>query len=111
MEENFLPIKVEVLSERSGNIYKSVAIAGIRANQLTLELKDELTRKLAEFAPAHDNLEEIMENREQIEISKFYERKPKPSMVALKEVLDNEVYYRNPFDPTDTNAPELGPDA
>lgn len=101
-------MEIEKLVAPTGNIYKSVSIIGKRADQLTLELKDELTRKLAEFAPAHDNLEEIIENREQIEISKFYERKPKPSQDAVREFFDDDIYYRSRIDPADTNAPELG---
>ncbi|MEM7037976.1 MAG: hypothetical protein AAF570_13415 [Bacteroidota bacterium] len=107
MEENFLPIDLDHLSGKSGNIYKSVSIIGLRANQLTLELKDELSRKLAEFAPAHDNLDEITENREQIEISKFYERKPKPSQDAVREFQNDKVYWRNRDNPADTNVPDM----
>ncbi|HHG86236.1 MAG TPA: RNA polymerase Rpb6 [Bacteroidetes bacterium] len=107
MEDDFLPLDVEALSLVSGNIYKSVYIVGKRANQLTLELKDELARKLAEFAPAHDNLDEIMENREQIEISRFYERKPKPSQDSVHFFLDGKTYWRDRDNPLDTNAPDL----
>ena len=109
MGEEFLPLEVERLSIYTGNIYKSVRVCGMRANQLTITIKEELSKKLAEFAPAHDNLEEVVENREQIEISKFYERKPKPVQNALHAFLDEEVYFRNSMDPTDTNAPELAP--
>lgn len=107
MEEDFLPLDLQRLVDPSGNIYKSVALVGKRANQLTLELKDELTRKLAEFAPAHDNLDEITENREQIEISKYYERQPKPHQNALKSFMEEGVYYRSKDNPDDTNAPEI----
>lgn len=107
MEEDFLPLDVEALSVASGNIYKSVSIVGARANQLTLDLKDELARKLAEFAPAHDNLDEITENREQIEISRFYERKPKPTQDSVHNFLANETYWRDRNNPLDTNAPDL----
>ncbi len=77
-----------------GNIYEAVMIVAKRANQISVEMKQELTRKLEEFAYYTDNLEEVFENREQIEISKFYERLPKPSLIALQEYLDGEVYYR-----------------
>jgi hypothetical protein len=80
-----------------------VSIIGKRANQLTTELKEELSKKLAEFAPAHDNLEEIIENREQIEISRTYEARPKPSQDAVWEFLDGKVYWRNPHDAEDAN--------
>ena len=107
MEENFLPLDMETLAATTGNVYKSVALIGKRANQLTIELKEELTRKLAEFAPAHDNLDEVTENREQIEISKFYERQPKSHQRSLKSFVAGEVYFRNKDNPMDTNAPEI----
>jgi DNA-directed RNA polymerase subunit K/omega len=80
----------------TGNIYESVMIISKRSNQIGVEMKQELNRKLEEFAYYTDNLEEVFENREQIEISKFYERLPKPTLIALQEFFDNEVYYRNP---------------
>lgn len=98
MNEDFLPIEMEKLVESTGNVYKSVAIVARRADQLTLELKEELQKKLAEFAPAHDNLEEIMENREQIEISRYYERKPKPTQEATESFLEGGVYFRGAED-------------
>jgi DNA-directed RNA polymerase subunit K/omega len=82
------------LQEKCGNIYKAVKIISTRANQLSVTSKEELNAKLAEFASTVDNLEEVFENREQIEISKFYERMPKPSKVALEEFLRDEVYYK-----------------
>lgn len=84
------------LDTPTGNIYESVAIISKRANQISAELKEELTGKLNEFATHTDNLEEVFENREQIEISKYYERLPKPVNVALQEFLDGKVYHRNP---------------
>lgn len=93
---SFLPLDVASLGEQSGNLYRSLVIVGKRANQLTSELKDELSQKLAEFAPSYDNLEEVMENKEQIEISRFYERKPKPTQVALELFMREEVYFRDP---------------
>jgi DNA-directed RNA polymerase subunit K/omega len=82
------------LSGESGNIYETVMIVARRANQISVEMKQELNRKLEEFAYYTDNLEEVFENREQIEISKFYERLPKPTLIALQEYLDDEIYYR-----------------
>ncbi|HTL81912.1 MAG TPA: DNA-directed RNA polymerase subunit omega [Bacteroidia bacterium] len=79
----------------TGNLYESVAIISKRANQISAELKEELTGKLNEFATHTDNLEEVFENREQIEISKFYERLPKPTSVAAQEFLEGKVYFRN----------------
>jgi deoxyribodipyrimidine photolyase-like uncharacterized protein len=67
-----------------------------RANQINVELKEELTGKLQEFASSTDNLEEIFENREQIEISKFYEKMPKPVAMAMQEMLNDDIYVRNP---------------
>jgi len=81
---------------QTGNIYEAVAIMSKRANQISTELKEELTSKLQEFGSNNDNLEEIFENREQIEVSKFYEKLPKPSLIAVQEFLEEKVYYRNP---------------
>ncbi|MDP4208519.1 MAG: DNA-directed RNA polymerase subunit omega [Bacteroidota bacterium] len=84
------------LEAPTGNIYESVMVVSKRANQISVEIKQELNRKLEEFAYYTDNLEEVFENREQIEISKFYERLPKASLIALQEFMDNEIYFRNP---------------
>lgn len=84
------------IDRETGNIYETVAIVSKRANQIGSELKEELNRKLEEFASYTDNLEEVFENREQIEISRFYERLPKPSLIAMQEFLDGEIYYRKP---------------
>jgi DNA-directed RNA polymerase subunit K/omega len=81
---------------QTGNIYEAVAIMSKRANQISTELKEELTSKLQEFGSNNDNLEEIFENREQIEVSKFYEKLPKPSLIAVQEFLEDKIYYRNP---------------
>ncbi len=84
------------LCEETGNIYESVAIIAKRANQISVDLKSELSKKLQEFASTSDNLDEIFENREQIEISRYYEKLPKPSLIATQEFRDGKVYYRNP---------------
>lgn len=89
------------LDGKTGNIYESIAIISKRANQISAEMKEELTNKLAEFASNTDNLEEIFENREQIEISKYYERLPKPSLIAIQEFFDNKIYHRNPVAPVE----------
>ncbi len=87
---------VRELDKTTDNIYESIVIISKRANQIASNLKEELHGKLAEFASSNDNLEEVFENREQIEISKHYERMPKPSLIAVDEFLHNKVYYRNP---------------
>ena len=84
------------LSEETGNIYESVAIIGKRANQISADIKHDLTKKLAEFASYNDSLEEVFENREQIEISRYYERLPKPTLLATQEFIENNVYWRDP---------------
>jgi DNA-directed RNA polymerase subunit K/omega len=83
------------LEEKTGNIYESIAILAKRSNQINVDLKEELTQKLQEFASSTDNLEEIFENREQIEISKFYERLPKPVAMAIEELMEEQVYWRD----------------
>jgi DNA-directed RNA polymerase subunit K/omega len=85
------------LDVETQNVYESVAIISKRANQISAELKEELTGKLNEFASHTDNLEEVFENREQIEISKFYERLPKPVNIAIQEFHEGRVYHRNPL--------------
>ena len=78
------------------NVYESVAIMSKRANQISAKMKEDLARKLKEFASSNDNLEEVVENREQIEISRYYEKLPKPTLMAAQEFLDDQIYYRNP---------------
>ena len=87
---------VNDLDQKTQNVYESLVIISKRANQISNNIKEELHGKLAEFASANDNLEEIFENREQIEISKHYERLPKASLVAIDEFLNDKIYYRNP---------------
>lgn len=83
------------ISGKTGNIYLSVFLASQRARQIASKTKDELTQKLSEFASNVDNLEEIFENREQIEISKYYERQPKPTSTAMDEFLADEVEFKS----------------
>jgi hypothetical protein len=80
----------------TGNVYESCVIVSKRSNQISIDLKEELTGKLNEFASNTDNLEEIFENREQIEISRFYEKLPKTNAIALKEFLEDKLFFRNP---------------
>lgn len=84
------------LAEPVGNVYEMVRIISKRANQLSVEMKQDLDTKLQEFASYTDNLEEVFENHEQIEISRFYEKLPKPSLIALQDWKEGEIYYRNP---------------
>ena len=86
--------KLVDLDQPTGNIYKSLNIISRRANQIAAEMKQELNRKLADFSSSSDSLEETFENREQIEISRYYERLPKPVIIATEEFLDDEIYYR-----------------
>ena len=80
----------------TNNIDESVAIMGKRANQIAVEMKEELKSKLEEFSSSTDNLEEMFENREQIEISRYYERLPKPTLIAAQEFEEGKIYFRNP---------------
>lgn len=82
------------LEDNTGNIYEAIVVLSKRANQISVEMKEELTQKLQEFASSTDNLEEIFENREQIEISKFYEKMPKPVALAIQELQENQIYVR-----------------
>ncbi|MDR6300322.1 DNA-directed RNA polymerase subunit omega [Mesonia maritima] len=77
------------------NIYEAISIISKRASQINTEIKKELLEKLDEFATYNDSLDEIFENKEQIEVSKFYERLPKPQSLAVQEWLENKIYYRN----------------
>lgn len=84
------------LAEPTGNIYETVAIISKRANQISVEVKQDLEKKLQEFASYNDNLEEVFENREQIEISRYYEKLPKPTLIAAQEFIEGKIYYKNP---------------
>lgn len=83
------------MSEQTGNVYETVCVIGKRANQISVEMKKELEKKLAEFT-ANDNLEEVTENREQIEISRYYEKLPKPTLIATQEYIEHKLYFSNP---------------
>lgn len=87
---------MDEIEEVTGNIYESCVVVSKRSDQLAVDLKEELINKLNEFASTTDNLEEIFENREQIEISRFYERLPKTNAIALKDFLEDKVYFRMP---------------
>lgn len=96
-----------VLESKTGNLYETVVVASKRADQIGVDLKNELNKKLEEFASYTDNLEEIFENREQIEISKFYERLPKPTLLALQEILEDKINFRIPTEEEIAQAREL----
>jgi DNA-directed RNA polymerase subunit K/omega len=89
---------------KTGNIYESVVIISKRARQIAVNIKEELNSKLADFATTVDNLEEVFENREQIEISKFYERMPKPTSTAIEEFMDGKLIARTPVESTEKPA-------
>ena len=84
------------LCKDTDNIYESIAIIAKRANQISADIKTELNKKLQEFASPTDTLDETFENREQIEISRFYERLPKPTLMATEEFIEGKIFYRNP---------------
>jgi len=88
--------EIKNIEQPIGNIYETIMIVAKRSNQISVEIKQELSKKLEEFATFTDNLEEIHENREQIEISRFYERLPKPVSIALDEFTENKLFYRKP---------------
>ena len=97
-EKTTITRNVSEIEAELGNLYEGLVTIAKRSNQINDGMKEELTAKLAEFASSSDNLEEIFENREQIEISKFYERLPKPVAIAIDEFLSGKVYHRNPED-------------
>jgi DNA-directed RNA polymerase subunit K/omega len=88
---------MNTLCEKVGNSYETVAIIAKRSNQIDQELKAELDKKLEEFSSMNDSIEEVFENREQIEISRYYEKMPKATLLATQEFIEEKVYYRNPL--------------
>ena len=84
------------LCEDTGNIYETVVIIGKRANQISVEIKNDLSKKLQEFASYNDSMDVVSEIREQIEISRYYEKLPKPTLIATQEYIEGKVYFRNP---------------
>jgi len=95
---------LDKIASRTGNIYESMVIVSKRSRQIAITIKEELNGKLAEFATTVDNLEEVFENREQIEISRFYERMPKPTSTAMEEFLEGKIMYRKRSDIDKTDA-------
>jgi len=97
-ETSTITRNMDEIEKVTGNIYESCVVVAKRSDQIAVDLKEELVGKLNEFASTTDNLEEIFENREQIEISRFYESLPKTNAIALKEFLDDKIYFRLPSD-------------
>lgn len=97
IENTTVTRKMREFDIETGNIYETVCVISKRANQIAGVMKEELDGKISEFASSTDNLEEIFENREQIEVAKYYEHLPKPSLIAVNEFLNGEIYWRNPL--------------
>ncbi len=95
---NTVTLDKNLIDAPTNNIYEAISIISKRASQINGDIKKELLEKLDEFATYNDSLEEIFENKEQIEVSKFYERLPKPHALAVQEWLENKIYYRNTAD-------------
>jgi DNA-directed RNA polymerase subunit K/omega len=93
---NTISRDMNTMSENIGNVYETVKVIGKRANQISVEIKSELDKKLQEFASFNENIEEVFENREQIEISRYYEKLPKSVLIATQEFLEDKIYHRNP---------------
>lgn len=108
---NAITRNVADLGVKVGNIYASLVVMGKRAKQINVNLKEELTSKLNEFATTNDNLEEVFENREQIEISKYYEKMANPSILATEEYINEEIFYYQPEKEEPSTDSELNADA
>ena len=98
ISSNLITRDLDLLTTKTENIYQTVVVIGKRSRQISSSIKEELSSKLAEFASTVDNLEEIFENREQIEISRFYERLPKPTTSATEEFREDKIMYRDAVD-------------
>ncbi len=96
IENTTVTRKMRNFDKGTDNIYETVCIISKRANQISGVMKEDLDAKISEFATSTDNLEEIFENREQIEVAKYYEHLPKPTLIAVNEYINEEIYYRNP---------------
>lgn len=93
---NAVTRNIEDFTKGTSNVYETVVVLSKRANQIGAEMKEELNQKISEFATTTDNLEEVFENREQIEIAKYFEHLPKPTLIAVQEYINEEIYIRNP---------------
>jgi DNA-directed RNA polymerase subunit K/omega len=94
-EKTTITRNLKELDQQTGNIYETITVLAKRANQINVNLKEELQAKLEEFASTTDNLEEIFENREQIEVSRFYERLPKPAAIAIQEYEEEKIFWKS----------------
>jgi len=103
---NAVTRNIEDFTKGTSNVYETVVVLSKRANQIGAELKEELNQKISEFATTTDNLEEVFENREQIEIAKYFEHLPKPTLIAVQEYLNEEIYIRNPNKEEPEESPE-----
>ncbi|MFO7789033.1 MAG: DNA-directed RNA polymerase subunit omega [Bacteroidales bacterium] len=104
-QPNVQTLDIKKMTEGAENIYQAVIVCAKRANQISVDIKQELSQKLEEFASYTDNLEEVFDNREQIEISSYYERLPKPTALAIEEYLNGELYFRKPEEDDEINEP------
>jgi len=98
------------ISEDVGNIYKTISILAKRSNQIGHVIKEELLEKIDEFATTNNSLEEVFENKEQIEVSRYYERLPKSTSIAIQEMIEGNIYHRDP-EPEEENTNELSDDS
>lgn len=96
-EQNAVTRNTLKLEKGIDNIYETTVILSKRAEQIAIDLKKEFTEKVSEFQSVSDTLEEVYENREQIEVARFYERMPKPTIIAINELINSEIYHRNPI--------------
>jgi len=103
IESTTITRNMSELNDPTENIYETVAIIAKRANQISQEIKEELNSKIEEFATPSDNLEEVFENREQIELAKYYENLPKPTLIATNEFLKDQIFSRNPVKEKENN--------
>jgi len=94
---NTITRDMNTLSAGVGNVYETVKIIAKRSNQISAELKTEIDKKLQDFSGPGDNIEEVFENREQIEVSRYFEKLPKPVLFATQEFIEDKIYYRNPL--------------
>ncbi len=94
---NTISRDINAMSKEVGNVYEMVTIIAKRANQINVEIKSEIEKKLQDFGGSSDNIEEVFENREQIEISRYFEKLPKPTLLATQEFIEDKIYYRNPL--------------
>ena len=94
---NTISRDINAISEEVGNVYEMVTIIAKRANQINVEIKSEIEKKLQDFGGSSDNIEEVFENREQIEKTRYFEKLPKPTLLATQEFIEDKIYYRNPL--------------